>query len=151
MRLWRLSTHAELDGAGGLYASARWHSRGRPIIYAALSPTGALVEVLVHLELKPADLPTGFRLLGFDLPDGIEPSGPPSLPRDWAAREMLTRARGDAWLKRAATPALRVPSAIIGHTDNILVNPVHPALAGALTPAINEPFRFDARLLAKKL
>src|SRR2546429_6312150 len=33
MILWRISNHTTLDGRGGLYASGRWHTEGRPIVY----------------------------------------------------------------------------------------------------------------------
>ena len=48
MFLWRISNHSALDGRGGLYAPARWHSQGHPVVYLATSPAGALVEVLVE-------------------------------------------------------------------------------------------------------
>jgi len=57
MFLWRISNHATLNGRGGLYTSARWHTAGRLVVYLAESSAGALLEALVHLELKPGRLP----------------------------------------------------------------------------------------------
>src|SRR5437879_2331494 len=50
------SDHAELDGAGGLLAARRWHTRGSRIVYCAPNPATSLVEVLVHIEIDSDDL-----------------------------------------------------------------------------------------------
>ena len=71
MRLWRISNHASLSGDGGLYASGRWHTRGRRVVYLADHPASALLEVMVHLEIDAEDLPTHYQLLGVEVPDGL--------------------------------------------------------------------------------
>src|SRR2546430_13738089 len=71
MILWRISNHTTLDGRGGLYASGRWHTEGRPIVYLSEKPPGALVEVLVHLELDPAHFPRSYRLLKAEAPEDL--------------------------------------------------------------------------------
>src|SRR5450432_3498136 len=101
MRLWRISNHANLSGDGGLYASGRWHSRGRRVVYLADHPASALVEVMVHLEIDAEDLPTHYQLLGVEVPDDIaimrvDEAG---LPAGWREQTELTRARGDDWLR----------------------------------------------------
>ena len=73
MFLWRISNHSTLDGRGGLHAAARWHSQGYAIVYLAASPAGALVEVLVHLELDPQRLPASYRMLKAEAPDEAQP------------------------------------------------------------------------------
>jgi len=50
MRLWRISDHANLSGDGGIFFSARWHSRGKRIVYLADHPASALLEVIVHVD-----------------------------------------------------------------------------------------------------
>ena len=71
MILWRISAYADLSGTGGLRVSGRWHQAGRPVVYAATSPPGAMLEVLVHLEIDPEDFPTTMRLLRIELPDTV--------------------------------------------------------------------------------
>jgi RES domain-containing protein len=62
MRLWRLARKAfakePLSGEGGLYASGRWHSAPRLVVYASESLALASLEVLVHFDpdLSPRDL-----------------------------------------------------------------------------------------------
>jgi RES domain-containing protein len=129
--LWRISRHPELDGAGGLRASARWHTRGRPIVYCAPNPAAALLEVLVHLEVDLEDLPAGFRYLEIEAPDalGIEDVDTGALARSWRTDLPATRRAGDRWLHSGRTALLRVPSAIVPATWNILMNPRHTASA----------------------
>src|SRR5581483_6197883 len=111
MFLWRISNHADLNGRGGLFASARWHTQGRPIVYLAESPAGALMEALVHLELDPAHLPKSYRLLKAQAPDGLamQTVGKADLPNDWINNETATRTVGDGWLSSATSALLQVP------------------------------------------
>jgi RES domain-containing protein len=126
LRLWRISNHTDLQGIGGLRAAARWHNRGRPIVYLADSPPGALIEILVHQEItSPAALPDTYRLLIIEVNDTVAPMECPPLPPDWPSRVDTTRAEGDDWLARGASALLRVPSAIMPDVCNVLLNPLH--------------------------
>jgi RES domain-containing protein len=63
MILWRISNYADLLGIGGIEASARWHTAGRPIVYLAENPSSALLEILVHLEADEEDRPDSYQIL----------------------------------------------------------------------------------------
>ena len=148
MRLWRISNHADLSGEGGLHAAGRWHSKGRRVVYLADHPASALIEVLAHLEIDVEDFPTHYQLLAVEAPDdmAITPLDEASLPAGWREQVLLTRARGDAWLREAESALLRVPSAIVPSTSNYLLNPAHPdARRLAVAQALRAPF--DTRLL----
>jgi RES domain-containing protein len=147
--LWRISNHDSLDGRGGLIASARWHSRGRPIVYLAATPAGALVEALVHLELKPNQLPKSYRLLKAEAPDDLPKMHFSALTDDWRQNETASRTLGDEWLSRAQAALLEVPSAILPETTNILLNPLHPD-AARITVLWHEAYPFDQRLFVGK-
>ncbi len=149
MLLWRISNHATLDGRGGLAASARWHTEGREVVYLAESPAGALVEALVHLELDPARLPKSYRLLKAEAPDNLSMKTitGANLPRSWIADQIATRTVGDEWLASKTTALLRVPSAIVPETFNVLLNPEHPD-AGSVQVLWQEEHPWDARLLS---
>jgi len=124
--LWRISNHADLTGRGGLRAGARWHSKGRQIVYCTEAPTGALLEALVHLEVESLDeLPRTYQLLRIAFPAraAVEEVSFAALPSDWKRRTLLTRSIGDAWLAAGRTVALRVPSAVSPHAFNVLINP----------------------------
>ncbi len=127
MVLWRTSNRTTLDGRGGLVASARWHTQGRPIVYLAESPAGALTEILVHLELKPDELPRSYKLLKVEVPGDLAVArlGLTELSRRWKSKLTITRTIGDEWLASRKTALLRVPSAIVPETFNVLLNPEH--------------------------
>jgi RES domain-containing protein len=146
--IWRISNHPDLQGTGGLRGSARWHTRGRAIVYCAEAPTGALLEALVHLEVDSVDaLPKSYLLLRILFPDPVALEEVPlsSLPADWKRRTLLTRSIGDTWLAAGRTAALRVPSAVSPHSFNVLLNPRLMQGTGIRVTARNR-HPFDARL-----
>jgi len=143
--LWRISNHETLDGRGGLLASARWHTRGRPIVYLAATPAGALVEALVHLELKPDQLPKSYQLMKAEAPDDLPKMHFSALSEDWRHNETASRTLGDEWLGQNQTALLEVPSAILPETFNLLLNPLHPD-AARVRVLWHEAYPFDERL-----
>ena len=76
MNLWRLTEYPSLDGEGGRLYSARWNTAGEPIVYLAASPPGALIEILVHLELEESELPPIYKLLRIAVPDRLKTLSP---------------------------------------------------------------------------
>ncbi|HEY6936528.1 MAG TPA: RES family NAD+ phosphorylase [Terriglobales bacterium] len=148
MLLWRISNHATLEGEGGLIASARWHTQGHPILYLAETPAGALVEVLVHLELDPASLPRSYKLLKAEAPDDISMRAinKAELAEKWTQDLVTTRTLGDEWLRSRASALLRVPSAIVPETFNVLMNPHHPE-AARIRIVSHRDYPWDKRLL----
>jgi RES domain-containing protein len=126
LELWRISNHRSLTGEGGLHYSARWHTAGRPIVYLAASPAGAMIEVLVHLELPEDELPPSYTLLKVEAPASvvIEEIRVPA-KEDWKTNLSTSRRLGDEWLGSANTALARVPSAILPNTFNYLLNPLH--------------------------
>ena len=148
MILWRISNHRTLDGRGGMNASARWHTRGRSIVYLAETATGALTEALVHLELDPNSLPRNYKLLKSEAPDDISIRSvtKADLPKNWVQDEVVTRTIGDEWLASNETALLRVPSAIAPETFNVLLNPMHREAARVVVVDYRE-YPWDRRLL----
>ena len=139
MDLWRLCRRpfADLSGEGARRLGGRWNSRGRAVAYLAEHPALAALEVRVRLDLPFELLPADFVLMHVALPDDYAISldrVPPETVRE-----------GDAWLAGARSAALRVPSVLIPHAWNILLNPRHPDAERAQVAAI-EPFGFDPRL-----
>jgi RES domain-containing protein len=149
--LWRISNHSTLDGRGGLHASARWHSQGHAIVYLASSPAGALVEILVHLELDPQRLPLSYKMLKAEAPDDTRPGriNASSLPDNWRDDLTLTRNLGDQWLIAGSAALLEVPSAILPETFNLLLNPRHPD-AQRVSVLWHQPFPYDRRFFKVK-
>jgi RES domain-containing protein len=127
MNLWRLTEYPSLDGEGGRLYSARWNTAGEPIVYLAASPPGALIEILVHLELEESELPPIYKLLRITVPDRLKiPTLTIPTGDSWKTDETITRKIGDTWLKSRRSALARVPSAILPDTFNYLLNPLHP-------------------------
>lgn len=147
LELWRISNFHSLSGEGGLQYSARWHTAGRRIVYLAASPAGAMIEVLVHLELEKDELPPACTLLRVEAPASLEVEELRVGKRDdWKTDLGVSRNLGDAWLKAGRTALARVPSAILPNTFNYLFNPLHHdakrvRIAGSIKAD------FDSRLL----
>lgn len=150
MLLWRISNHSSLDGRGGLIADGRWHFQGTPVIYLAESPAGALLEILVHLELDITGLPAGYKLLKIDAPSDILPEklNENEVPSRWRENPSVTAELGTNWLKLRRAALLRVPSAIVPETFNVVLNPLHPD-AAKLKILWHRNYPWDSRLLRR--
>jgi RES domain-containing protein len=150
MLLWRISNYADLLGIGGLYASARWHTAGQPIVYLAENPSSALLEVFVHLETDEDHRPDSYQLLKIEADDDLpfETVELASLSPKWGTDEQETQLRGDEWLAGKRTSLLRVPSAITPETWNWVLNPRHPD-AGKIRIVQVEMHLYDARLFRR--
>ena len=147
MTLWRISEHPNLSGEGGRIGTARWHTRGRPVVYLTESPASAMLERVVHfLDDEDGNLPRFYQLLQISAPDGaaVKPLST-MMPIDWRERSVFTRQLGDAWLASLETPLARVPSAIAPYTWNLLLNPEHPDARLVQIESVTLE-RFDNRL-----
>lgn len=127
MKLWRISNYTDLKGIGGLKTPARWHNKGIPVVYLAESPALAMLEILVNFELHADEIPDHYQLLeiDFDGKKGISRLHSGSLPDEWQEDLAVTRAIGDEWLGSLKSALLRVPSAVVPHSFNYLLNPRH--------------------------
>jgi RES domain-containing protein len=144
MVLWRISRHRDLIGTGGLKAAGRWHYAGHPIVYLTETPASALLEVCVHTSAN--DVPPAFTLLKIEGPEIDALSVPTDgLPEDWRTRLEVTRDLGTAWLEKNDGLLLRVPSAIVPETVNLLFNRSH-RLAAEFRIAEVFSYPFDVRL-----
>lgn len=137
-----------LDGTGGLFATGRWNPKGTRMVYTAASAALVTLEVLAHV---PAHLFGERTLVKVDAPeDSLETVSPEAfitLLRDARDpdREEGTRRFGAQWAAEGRSLLLRVPSVVIPHDHNYLINPRHPA-ARHLKVVGSERVRLDRRL-----
>ncbi len=143
--LFRISPFPDLSGIGGEYASGRWHTKGQRIVYLADHPAAAMLELLVHTEIDIEDVPDTFNLLRVSVPDNAEIAFINELPENWRELQELSREIGDNWLEANETMLLVVPSAIMPHSANTLLNPAHPGAKDVRLKV--ETHRIDKRLL----
>ncbi len=134
------------DGTGASLRGGRWNSPGHPVLYAADSFAGALLEILAHME-QPETLPGEHHAIRIDIDDAlVEPAAEADLSGWERQANGVARGYGDAWLAQARSAALLVPALPrrpIGRL--VVINPLHPDAARITRGA---PFRvpWDERL-----
>jgi RES domain-containing protein len=148
---WRIVKTKYLKGAfsgeGAARTGGRWNSLGTRMVYTSSSASLALLEVLVNLA-SSAPL-SGYTLIevGFD-EDMLEIAPLGELPPEWRKVPAPTAAQryGDKWVRELRSAALAVPSAVVPHEPNVLMNPQHPDFRRMRfgKPA---PFPIDERLV----
>ena len=91
-------------------------------------------------------MPTTLRLFAIDLKPRAAISLAPQLPSGWQANIPTTQAHGNAWLDVSKSLLLKVPSAILPHAYNYLINPRHRQATTHLAEVDLGPFWIDPRL-----
>lgn len=152
MVVWRLCrqqyANAPLDGEGARLYGGRWNYPGTAVVYAAESLALAALEMLVHIDpdLAPVDIVA----ISIEVPESIhvEEVTLAQLPRNWRSTPAPKALQeiGTAWVRRASSLVLRVPSSVIPEEHNYLLNPAHSD-GPRLKTGQPKPFTFDARLL----
>lgn len=152
MRVWRITRSAfqSPDGEGARLYGGRWNTEGRAVVYTSSTLSLAALELLVHVEplLAPSDLiATELDVpddagLGAQVTPDVFPSGD---WRQYPAPEWQQEL-GDMWIDDDTFLWLAVPSAIVPHEYNVLLNPRHAGMASVRLISAH-PFSFDKRLL----
>ncbi|MDT7858127.1 RES family NAD+ phosphorylase [Rubrivirga sp. S365] len=135
------------DGEGARLRGGRFNGPGTAAVYAADSLALAVLEVAVHLPSYRALLGrVGFRV---EIPDAlVETVAEGDLPSDWRSSppSRSTQALGDAWVREGRSVVLRLPSVLLPHHTNVVLNPAHPAF-GEVIVGPPEPVPIDPRLI----
>lgn len=121
------------------------------MVYAAASPAVALLETLVHVEAPEALLAFEYVAIPIDFDeesDLLIHLSSEDLPDDWKAWPWpaSTQRLGAQWMREARSVLLDVPSAVVPHERNYLINPRHPQF-GDLQIGSPEAFPIDPRLV----
>lgn len=121
----------------------RWNTDRAAIAYASESLALAALEMLTYWG-RYATL-RGYQIYTYDLDEGQVEDQRRTHPdldlRDRAATQRF----GDTWATERRSLALRVPSVVLPHSDNYLVNPQHPSFDDSRVQH-RGPFEFDARI-----
>lgn len=150
MRVWRIDKEKHvaraLSGDGARLFGGRWNPVGRAVVYTAATLSLAALERLVHHDYDLA--PPLLVAVEIDVPDtlAVEHVGAP--PADWRAIRppASTVAIGEAWLDQAVACVLAVPSLVVEHELNYVLDPAHPDFPQIAVVGM-KPFAFDPRLL----
>jgi RES domain-containing protein len=116
-------------------------------VYTSSTLPLAVLELLVHLD--DDDLAKVYVGIPADIPDSVEITRirTSDLPREWRnfPRPQALADLGSRWAAARKTGVLAVPSAIVPHDSNYLLNPLHPHFK-RIHIGQPEPFSFDPRL-----
>jgi RES domain-containing protein len=134
MRVFRIEREKYLNetllGIGASMSSNfRWNSRFTQMVYTAESRALALLEITVHLPASHL-LPSDRFVVEIDIPENVPilDLDVLSLPLGWNDKppRQTTQIIGDQFVSEQAGAILRVPSVIVPHEFNYLINPLHP-------------------------
>jgi RES domain-containing protein len=151
---WRLErekhfpTWATAEGA--FLVGGRWSSHGQRVVYAAVDPATAILEVAVHKGFNVLDS-IAHRLLAIEIaPAPVHVVQPSDVPNpNWlnpGAVSPNQQRFGDALL--AAHPLVLVPSVVSRHSWNLLINAT--AAAALFKLGSDERFALDPRLVGSR-
>ena len=151
MRLWRLvkTKYADtaFDGEGARLHGGRWNSPGTRVAYGSDSSALAVLEVLVNL--KDDSMLSSYSLITASIPDKlVHTLNHRLLPANWRSSPVppAVQVIGDEWARSNTSLALRVPSAIVEASDNVVINPGHRDFHRFRIESI-DGYKFDERLL----
>jgi RES domain-containing protein len=133
------------DGRGAALYGGRWNPVGVEVIYAAMSPSLAALEILVHFDV----LPGNFVLSVIQIPPRacIQKLEDVDLPAKWNRDVPIaaTQKLGAEWVRQGQSPVWSVPSTIVPIERKLVLNRAHPDFRLIrFRPPV--PFRFDSRL-----
>lgn len=137
----------DLTGIGARLYGGRWNKKGTGVLYTSESRSLATVEYLVHLPLSYA--PKNLYIASIKIPDSIKAreikkTGLPAAWRNYPAPHELAEI-GAQWILSNESLMLRVPSVVVEHEFNIIINPAHPDMKRVKIFKI-ESYKLDDRL-----
>jgi RES domain-containing protein len=148
--VWRLTLkgHAASDGEGARRYGGRWNRPGTPVIYTSGTLSLAVLEYLVHVDSDI--LPDSLHSFRVTIPGDlrVETIHTSDLPNDWRDTTIPVSLQelGSSWVVRARSSVLKVPSVVIPHEWNYVLNPAHPEFPRIAWDR-GTRFSFDLRLL----
>lgn len=127
---------------GGHHTDGRWHTLPRSVIYAAEHPALAMVEVLAHMRLSLANIPSTLQLIRIEVASGALIGSSPALTVGWQANEPTSQALGNRWLDTGGGAVVASTVSVDPPRDQLLGPQAHTHLVESI-----EPFWFDKRYL----
>ena len=117
---------AAFDGEGARLFGGRWHSSGRAVVYTSATTSLGLLEQMVHADkgLLPfyGTIPVTF---DESLKTQVDLK---ELPGNWQCHPAPYELQqiGNEWVDSRRSCILEVPSVIVPHESNFILNPKHP-------------------------
>jgi RES domain-containing protein len=126
-RITRVDYCRDLSGEGAKRYGGRWNRKGSLLLYTSAHISLAFVELLVNVD--PVQLQADYRIMVIHIDDelSIHKLDEKQLPVRWRDRDSSAlQDIGMQWLTDGQEAVLSVPSAVIPHESNYLINPAHP-------------------------
>lgn len=150
MELFRISSEKfskELTASG---ASNRWNKRGEYVIYTGSTRSLSTLELIVHRNFIKPNI--NYRVMIISVPDSdimVKTIKTSDLPKNWRRFEAYTKLQqiGSDWINSRETLLLKVPSAVIPHEYNYIINTEHPDFKDNVVLTRTEEYFWDDRLL----
>lgn len=132
----------DLTGTGAFLHGGRWNFPGTYMLYTAENNVLAAFEIALRIPLE--QISQDYVMIPLSVPEDSR-APDPSLPKNWYRDVTITRAVGDSFLKEGKSLCMKVPSALISDSFNILINPKHDLIRKV---KVMEPraILFDKRL-----
>jgi RES domain-containing protein len=154
LKAWRImkAKHAAnpFDGEGARLYGSRWSNPGVRVAFASESLSLATLEILVQLQNS---LPLSCYVvctIEFDA-ELVQDLDRSLLPKNWREFPSPPQVReiGDDWARTASSVVLRVPSVVVVHEHNYLINPIHEDFS-KLVIGDPLPLDIDSRVFGSK-
>ena len=151
---WRLlkAKHADhaFDGEGARLYGGRWNSPGTAVTYCSATASLAILEVFANV--RRSALLAHYVLISCTFDESlVRTIDVTDLQRNWrqSPAPSYLATIGDEWVCGASSAVLRVPSALLDHERNYLINPNHRDFR-RIKVSSPEPYTFDLRLVEQK-
>lgn len=134
-------------GEGARKKGGRWNSPGYWVVYTSATTSLAMLEFLANAQKR--NLLDFFVLASCTFDESLVTRVDiEELPADWREPKPLPELKmiGDEWIHSERSAVLSVPSVIVPHERNYLLNPAHEDF-GRIQLSQPEPFRFDLRIV----
>ena len=115
----------DITGTGAKLFGGRWNSKGVAMLYASEHISLSVLEMLVHNRFTDFDIDLSLLYIAFTDTMNIKEVKNNKLKSDWVNDFEYTRFMGDQFIKAQTHAILKVPSAVIKHEHNYIMNPLH--------------------------
>jgi RES domain-containing protein len=138
----------DLSGMGASMFGGRWNHKGGPVVYTSESRSLAALEL--YANRSKAGIAMNLSLAALAIPEhaAIREVLASELPAGWSRypAPLELAVIGSEWAASLQSLVLGVPSALIPHERNYLLNPLHPHMADVVIVGVEE-YTFDQRFL----
>lgn len=150
MELFRISSEEYSQQLTYSGASNRWNKRGEYVIYTGSTRSLSTLELIVHRNFIKPDINYKVMIISVTVSDNmVKTLKTNDLPKNWRLFEAYTKLQkiGSDWFNSKETLLLKVPSAVIPHEYNYIINTDHPDFKKNVKLIRTEGYFWDERLL----